>query len=243
MVDDILVTGYDDVPVNKIMLRTAISAVEAFFSNEGMNEAKYCFDTILDFVNNTAFIAAKDVNEKAGATQDEVNTATSNLNAAFTALKATALDFSALETSIAAAEEYKTHVLVKEAYDKAVIIITDGVLDYTDWECAMQSDVDAQTAALNQAVEDAQNVCDPAIDPECVSINEPIVAQRLSPNPADDYIRITDVDGGNVYISNAAGQQVLSVTNYNGAAINISNLSAGVYTAAFGNKVASFIKK
>ena len=66
---------------------------------------------------------------------------------------------------------------------------------------------------------------------------------RLHPNPADNYIQIADAEGGNVYIFNAAGQQVLSVSNYSGRTIDVSVLAPGVYTAAYGKQAISFIKK
>ena len=63
------------------------------------------------------------------------------------------------------------------------------------------------------------------------------------PNPADAEIRIAGAAGGNIYIFNAAGQQVLSVTNYQGNAIPVSSLTAGIYKVAYGRQAASFIKK
>ena len=63
------------------------------------------------------------------------------------------------------------------------------------------------------------------------------------PNPADAEIRIAGAAGGNIYIFNAAGQQVLSITNYQGTAISVNSLAAGIYKVAYGRQATSFIKK
>ena len=73
--------------------------------------------------------------------------------------------------------------------------------------------------------------------------NTLLPASPLSPNPAGDEIRIAGAVGGNVYIFNAAGQQVASVSGYAGEAINVSTLPPGVYTAVYGKQSETFVKR
>ena len=68
-------------------------------------------------------------------------------------------------------------------------------------------------------------------------------ALAIYPNPANDVIRIAGAAGGNVFIFNAAGQQVLSVANYQGGAISVGSLAPGTYNAVYGRQSVLFIKK
>ena len=226
-IDDITITGYfgDAPPVDKTALQTAIAAANAFISGDGTS-ANYCAATVLAF-SNGALETAKGVYNSTSAKQADVNAAITPLNLALNQLKATALDFSALEAAIAEGEEYAEDANVAAAVAAGEDLIATGNIDDT---CATQGDVAAAAQAIFDAIDN-------------IGINGAALALGLSPNPAGDHIQIAGAEGSNVYIFNAAGQQVLSVMDYNGDVINVSALVQGVYTAVFGKQAVSFIKK
>jgi len=106
-----------------------------------------------------------------------------------------------------------------------------------------------ETGYLNQLSEGLNLLC-ATIEEEMERVQQEISSESATaeaffvyPNPADTEIRIAGAAGGSIYIFNAAGQQVLSVTNYQGNAIQVSSLNAGIYKVAYGRQAASFIKK
>ena len=240
MIDDVKVTGYNTVPVFKNALEGAINDAVDFMLAEMANPA-YCSDALAN-LNDVSIVAAQDVFDNAAATQAQVDAAVSALNSALTAIKASVLDLEAATTAEETIATFKATAAytdgskaLKDAFDAAATalqtIVSDGEVG---GNCATQANVDAAIVALETAKTNLS---------EHVSIDgsstESVV---LFPNPATDYIIISGIEG-NVYIFNAAGQQVKSVTNYNGEAIGISELASGIYSAVSGKSAISFIKK
>ena len=182
----------------------------------------------MDFPStNAAYLTAIATKNNAAATQSEVDAAATGLNNAISALKASALNFTALNTAINAAQPYAGCANVATLIAAAQDIVETG---YINDVCATQTQVDAAKTALNEAIQN-------------IGVDVANLAAGLSPNPATDFIQIAGAEGATVYIFNAAGQQVLSVSNYAGGQIQVGNLAAGIYTAAFGKQAVTFIKK
>ena len=156
MIDDIKITGYDDVPIFKSKLEAAITAAESFATN-AVGDPAYCPETVAELWAPIA--AAKAVADDTDATQDEVDAAVATLNAAVDAVKETAIDFTAANAAVSASETFKaTYFYVngaaalKTTYDEAdvalqIIIITGSV----GTDCATQAQVDAAITALSAA--------------------------------------------------------------------------------------------
>ncbi|MBC8172550.1 MAG: T9SS type A sorting domain-containing protein, partial [Chitinophagales bacterium] len=68
---------------------------------------------------------------------------------------------------------------------------------------------------------------------------------NIYPNPAADYIQISNIEQGimneEVFIQNIEGRIIKTIPFSN--AINISDLSAGIYFISINNSIAKFIKE
>jgi len=154
--DDIKITGYDDVPIFKAKLNAAISAAESFATNAA-GDPVYCPETVAGLL--PSITVAQAVADDDNATQEEVDAAAATLNAAVEVIKATALDFTAASEAISASEAFKASYLyangaadLKTTFDGAavalqIIIITGSV----GTDCATPAQVDAAIATLSAA--------------------------------------------------------------------------------------------
>ena len=154
MIDDIKITGYDDVPIFKSKLEAAIAAAESFVSSASSDPA-YCSETVAG-LSSTAIAAAKAIANDTNATQAQVDAAIPVLNAAVDAVKATVLNFTAANGAINDTDAFMSSYLyangaanLKDAFDDAqvvlqVIIITGKI----GGACATQAQVDAAITAL-----------------------------------------------------------------------------------------------
>ena len=157
LLDDFRVTGYDAIPVFKSKLKAAITAAENF-SLSVTSDPAYCPANVADFIA-VAIPAAQAVADDDDATQEEVDAAVTALGNAETALKATALDFTAANEAIAGVDAFTATYLyangeaaLKTAFDDASIALQIMVLTGSvGSNCATQAQLDAAVGALATA--------------------------------------------------------------------------------------------
>ena len=244
--DDVQVTGYAKEIVFKAALSDKIEEAEKFYEdNEG--DESYCPSKVARLP--AVIEAAKPVAGKANATQQEINEVLLPLSQAFTS----AQDRSRLDPDAIEGDDPLIIQNFEKAYSEAYAL-KDRIEEALDLPKEVE---EAFLDALAEAGSMGDDYCDADLMKELTELLPLLVAEienyisvegvtnlaGVYPNPASDYIRIADVAGVTVYIFNAMGQQVLSVSNYNGGVIQVSNLASGVYTAAYGKQTVTFIKR
>lgn len=245
--DDIQITGYDTELLFKGGLDEKIKEVSDFYErNQDNEEGLYCptkLEALPDLLE-----AAVAVNEKADATQEEINEVLLPLSQAYTSVETK--DQVSVETIDAfkdayieatsvdiEAEEYLTWVpeTTQREFEQA-LTLAQGYESYQDEDYCDENYLIALTGKLTELTRLTQQY----VSIEDVAANNEFA---LYPSPADKEIRILGEIGGNAYIFNAAGQQVKAVSSYQGGAIDVSSLVPGIYTVVYGRHSLPFVKK
>jgi len=249
MMDDLQISSYAEEIIYKGQLNNDINNITTFYDNNLEND-EYCPNKLAKLAD--ALDAARVVNESETATQNDVNAALlaiqaarayvqtgrddqnddiyDEYDAAFKAFHAAKDAGEALGTVIEEGEYELNETLL----DKFNFILDIAVALDDFCEIAYLNDLANELSSLTEGLQEAINAI--SVD------NASETAFAILPNPADVEIRIAGAAGA-VYIFNAAGQQVLSITNYQGDAIPVSSLAAGTYSVVNGKQSASFIKK
>ncbi|MDD6209704.1 MAG: T9SS type A sorting domain-containing protein [Bacteroidales bacterium] len=242
--DDIQVTGYTSAVLFKGGLDEKIKEVSAFYEKNRDNENEEYCPTKLEALPKL-IEAATAVNEKADATQEEINEVLLPLSQAY--------------TSVETKDEVSSDVIdaFKDAYAHAGEIDIEAQ-EYQQWVPEATRTAFEEALAQGSELYRDNNYCDEnyateltqalteltQLTQQYVSIEEASTSTfSLYPNPAGETIYISGATGGNAYIFNAAGQQVQSISSYQGGAINISSLAPGVYTIVYERQSIPFIKK
>ena len=251
MMDDLQINAYTEDLIYKGLLNSNINNITTFYDDNLEND-EYCPSKLAKLA--VELEAARVVNESETATQNEINAALLAIQAARTYVQggkdnqsdddeifdAYNVAFNAFNTAKSAGQALNT-VIEEGDYELNEAIVSKFndalgmVVDLEEFcETSYLNELTEELAELTETLQTAINLIS--------ADNASEAAFGILPSPADSEIRVAGAAGA-VYIFNAAGQQVLSITNYQGGAIPVSSLAAGTYSVVNGKQSASFIKK
>ena len=273
MMDDIQITGYTENVIYKGQLTNNLNSANSFYSANGENDETYCPTKIIGLppaieaaqaVADNENATQVEINDVTVALRTALNLAREVRDDFFNEELDPVADqakydemMDRLEAFDAAREAFDDAMDAMEAAEKEIENLeTLGLKGYIP-EATLQEfeailaeakamDDLCYTILIENLTEQMEEI---ALTMETIAQNIISVdgaeeaAFAVFPNPADDAIRVAGVAGGNLYIFDAAGKQMLSIANYQGDAINIGSFAAGTYTVAYGGKAISFIKK
>ena len=270
--DDLQATSYTSEVLFKQNLEKTLEAATKFYEDNGENSGDYCPEKMVGLpaaieaakavfdkadatqaeVNeqttalNEAYWLAREVRddffddsidpEKNESAYDAMMERLDAFDEASKAYYAAIEAMEAIETAIATLDELGYSQYIPEESLQEFNDLLDNVKAITDL-CYTEY-VNDITAQMDAIIPDMEELTQNLIASES-AVTEAFI---VFPNPADAEIRIAGATGA-VYIFNAAGQQVLSITNYQGGVIPVSSLAAGTYNVVNGKQSASFIKK